>query len=88
MNRRHSVKTAALAGASTLALHGKAWPFAQSPNNIRKFVVSPQTLGRLRKMRLDNTSLWPRSTRPLSPDKLPTFTRPQPRFSARKCIQT
>lgn len=45
MNRRHFVKTAALAGASTLALHRKAWPFAQSPTNIRKFVVSLPGLG-------------------------------------------
>jgi spore coat protein A, manganese oxidase len=45
MNRRHFVKTAALAGASTLALRGKAWPFAQSPSNIRKFVVSLPGLG-------------------------------------------
>jgi spore coat protein A, manganese oxidase len=45
MNRRHFVKTAALAGASTLALHGKAWPFAQSPSSIRKFIVSLPGLG-------------------------------------------
>jgi spore coat protein A, manganese oxidase len=45
MNRRDFVKTATLAGASTLALRGKAWPFAQSPNNIRKFVVSLPGLG-------------------------------------------
>ena len=45
MNRRHFVKTAALAGASTLALGRKAWPFAQSPANIRKFIVSLPGLG-------------------------------------------
>jgi len=45
MNRRHFVKTAALAGASTLALRRKAWPFAQSPTNLRKFVVSLPGLG-------------------------------------------
>jgi hypothetical protein len=45
MNRRHFVKTAALAGASTLTLRGKAWPFAQSPSNIRKFIVSLPGLG-------------------------------------------
>ena len=45
MNRRHFVKTAALAGASTLALRRRAWPFAQSPKDIRKFVVSLPGLG-------------------------------------------
>lgn len=45
MNRRHFVKTAALAGASTLTLRGKAWPFAQSPNSIRKFTVALPGLG-------------------------------------------
>lgn len=45
MNRRHFVKTAALAGASTLGLRPNAWPFAQSPTNLRKFVVSLPGLG-------------------------------------------
>jgi len=45
MNRRHFVKAAATAGASALVLQGKAWPFAQSPTNIRKFVVSLPGLG-------------------------------------------
>jgi spore coat protein A, manganese oxidase len=45
MNRRHFVKTAAMAGAGVAALHGRAWPFAQSPTNLRKFVVSLPGLG-------------------------------------------
>src|SRR5579863_4617159 len=44
MNRRQFVKTAALAG-STIALSRRAWPFAQSPTNIRKFVVSLPGVG-------------------------------------------
>jgi spore coat protein A len=45
MNRRRFLKSAAMAGAGTLALHGRAWPFAQSPTNIRKFVTSLPGLG-------------------------------------------
>lgn len=45
MNRRHFVKTAAMAGFGAVALRSKAWPFAQSPTNIRKFIVSLPGLG-------------------------------------------
>ena len=34
-----------MAGAGALALRGRAWPFAQSPTNIRKFVTSLPGLG-------------------------------------------
>ena len=48
-NRRDFLKTAALAGAGT-ALYGtfgarRAWPFAQSPTKIRKFITSLPGLG-------------------------------------------
>jgi spore coat protein A, manganese oxidase len=45
MNRRHFLKSTAMAGAGALALRGRAWPFAQSPTNIRKFVTSLPGLG-------------------------------------------
>jgi len=45
MNRRRFLKSTAMAGAGALALHGRAWPFAQSPSNIRKFVTSLPGLG-------------------------------------------
>jgi len=45
MNRRHFMKSTAMAGAGTLMLRGRAWPFAQSPTNIRKFVVTLPGLG-------------------------------------------
>jgi spore coat protein A len=45
MNRRRFIQSAALAGAGAVALRGKAWPFAQSPTNIRKFVTSLPGLG-------------------------------------------
>ena len=45
MNRRHFVKSAAMAGAGALALPSRAWPFAQSPSNLRKFVTSLPGLG-------------------------------------------
>jgi spore coat protein A, manganese oxidase len=40
INRRHFIKSTAMVGAGVLAFRGRAWPFAQSPTNIRKFVVS------------------------------------------------
>jgi FtsP/CotA-like multicopper oxidase with cupredoxin domain len=45
MNRRHFLKTTAIAGAATLALRDSAWPFAQTPTDIRKFIVSLPGLG-------------------------------------------
>jgi hypothetical protein len=44
MNRRHFLKSSALAGAGALALTRRAWPFAQSPA-IRKFITSLPGLG-------------------------------------------
>jgi len=48
MNRREFVKMTTMAGAS-LALYkgfgGRAWAFAQSPTNIRKFIVTLPGLG-------------------------------------------
>jgi hypothetical protein len=48
-NRREFLKKTALAGAG-MALHpvlgkGRAWAFAQSPTNLRKFVTSVPGLG-------------------------------------------
>jgi len=40
INRRDFLKTAAIAGAGAMALRSSAWAFAQSPRNIRKFLVS------------------------------------------------
>jgi len=45
MNRRHFLKSTALAGTAALAFRGRAWPFAQSPTNIRKFVTTLPGLG-------------------------------------------
>ena len=45
MNRRHFLKSTAMAGAGVLALRSRAWPFAQSPTNLRKFVTSLPGLG-------------------------------------------
>lgn len=45
MNRRHFVKRAVMAGVGVAALQRRAWPFAQSPTNIRKFAVSLPGLG-------------------------------------------
>jgi spore coat protein A len=45
ITRRTFVKSAAMAGAGALTLRGKAWPFAQSPTNIRKFITSLPGLG-------------------------------------------
>jgi spore coat protein A, manganese oxidase len=45
MNRRTFVKSAVIAGAGTLAFRNRAWAFAQSPTNIRKFVTSLPGLG-------------------------------------------
>jgi spore coat protein A len=44
INRRIFLKTAALASGA-MALGRRAWPFAQSPTNIRKFVVSLPGVG-------------------------------------------
>src|SRR5271157_4957908 len=45
MNRRHFLKSTAMAGTGALMLRGRAWPFAQSPTNIRKFVTTLPGLG-------------------------------------------
>jgi hypothetical protein len=45
MNRRRFLKSTALAGTGALLLRGRAWPFAQSPTNIRKFVTTLPGLG-------------------------------------------
>ena len=45
MNRRYFVKSTVMATAGALALRGRAWPFAQSPTGIRKFIVSLPGLG-------------------------------------------
>jgi spore coat protein A len=45
LNRRQFVKSTAMAGAGALMLRGRAWPFAQTPTNIRKFVVSLPGIG-------------------------------------------
>ena len=45
MNRRHFIKASAMAGAGALLLRSRAWPFAQSPTNIRKFVTGLPGLG-------------------------------------------
>jgi hypothetical protein len=43
--RRSFLKTAAMAGGSAMLMRKLAWPFAQSPNRIRKFFVPLQGLG-------------------------------------------
>jgi spore coat protein A, manganese oxidase len=45
MNRRHFLKSTAVAGTGALMLRGRAWPFAQSPTNLRKFVTTLPGLG-------------------------------------------
>ena len=45
MNRRQFLRSTALAGSGAMLLRGRAWPFAQSPKNIRKFVTSLPGLG-------------------------------------------
>jgi spore coat protein A len=45
LNRRHFLKSAAMAGAGAIVLRERAWPFAQSPTNLRKFVTSLPGLG-------------------------------------------
>ena len=45
MDRRCFLKSSALAGAATFAFSRRAWPFAQSPTNIRKFITSLPGLG-------------------------------------------
>src|SRR6266568_3700821 len=45
MNRRRFLKSTALAGTGALMLRGRAWPFAQSPTNIRKFVTTLPGVG-------------------------------------------
>jgi spore coat protein A, manganese oxidase len=45
MNRRNFLKSTAMAGTGALMLRGRAWPFAQSPTNIRKFVTTLPGLG-------------------------------------------
>jgi len=45
INRRHFLKSAAAAGAGAVVLRARAWPFAQSPTNLRKFVISLPGLG-------------------------------------------
>jgi len=43
--RRNFLKMATMAGGSALLMRNPAWPFAQSPTQIRKFVVPLQGLG-------------------------------------------
>ena len=43
--RRNFLKMATMAGSSALLMRGLAWPFAQSPTQIRKFIVPLQGLG-------------------------------------------
>jgi len=45
MNRRCFLKSTVVAGTGALVLRGRAWPFAQSPTNLRKFVTSLPGLG-------------------------------------------
>ena len=45
INRRHFLKSSAMAGTGAVMLRGRAWPFAQSPTNLRKFVTSLPGLG-------------------------------------------
>jgi spore coat protein A, manganese oxidase len=45
INRRHFLRYSAMAGAGALVLRGRAWPFAQSPTNLRKFVTTLPGLG-------------------------------------------
>ena len=45
ISRRHFLKSTAMAGTGALLLRGRAWPFAQSPTNLRKFVTTLPGLG-------------------------------------------
>lgn len=45
INRRHFLRYSAMAGAGAMLLRSRAWPFAQSPTNLRKFVTSLPGLG-------------------------------------------
>ncbi|MGD0213750.1 MAG: multicopper oxidase domain-containing protein [Terriglobales bacterium] len=45
INRRTFLKSSAIAGTGVLMLRGRAWPFAQSPTNLQKFVTSLPGLG-------------------------------------------
>jgi spore coat protein A len=45
INRRHFLRYSAIAGAGAMLFRGRAWPFAQSPTNLRKFVTSLPGLG-------------------------------------------
>jgi len=45
ISRRSFLKSAAIAGTGAAVLRGRAWPFAQSPTNLRKFVTSLPGLG-------------------------------------------
>jgi spore coat protein A, manganese oxidase len=45
INRRHFLRYSAMAGMGALMLRSRAWPFAQSPTNLRKFVTSLPGLG-------------------------------------------
>lgn len=45
ISRRTFLKSSAMAGAAALTLRGRAWPFAQSPTNLQKFIVSLPGLG-------------------------------------------
>lgn len=47
MNRRTFLRSTAAIGAGVLAFRRRAWAFAQSPTNIRKFVTSLPGLGPL-----------------------------------------
>ena len=45
ISRRHFLKSTAMAGTGAVMLRGRAWPFAQSPTNLQKFVTSLPGLG-------------------------------------------
>jgi spore coat protein A len=45
ISRRHFLQSTAMAGTGALVLRGRAWPFAQSPTNLQKFVTSLPGLG-------------------------------------------
>jgi spore coat protein A, manganese oxidase len=45
MNRRNFLKTSAMTGAGALLFRSRAWPFAQSPTNLRKFITTLPGLG-------------------------------------------
>ena len=59
-NRRDFLKTSSVSLAAAFLLKGTAWPFAQTPNGIRKFVVPLQGLGPTGiPVAVPNTSLFP-----------------------------